>query len=198
MTFKVPGAGPSVTHWLERVGGGPSSASGLEFIFDEQLEQGIIGPVFAGHAVPFTSTGQSERVVVKMALALYEEETKMLSHEAEVYRYLQLQRHEATLPRVYGLCSNRVFTALVLEHRGRQVVDVGRELTLGQRMALYHDLQTLHTCGVMHGDLRADNIVVSEDTGKASLIDLSHARMHHRCPEECDELRAGRELLLLD
>jgi hypothetical protein len=44
---------------------------------------------------------------------------------------------------------------------------------------------------VQHGDLRADNVVVSSD-GLPSLIDLSHARAH-ACKGEgaCAELRDG-------
>ncbi|KAJ7829447.1 hypothetical protein B0H14DRAFT_1210173 [Mycena olivaceomarginata] len=156
------------------------------------------------------------RVVAKVAL--HAAETALLVHEAAMYaRAARLQG--GVLPEVYGVFVSKGrmreqerrgskagakweagqaragggFTVLVVGHRGAPVGELSA-LSWGQRVSLYISLALLHAHGVQHGDLRADNVVVSSD-GLPSLIDLSHARAH-ACKGEgaCAELRDGRVL----
>ncbi|KAJ7704453.1 hypothetical protein B0H17DRAFT_911747, partial [Mycena rosella] len=110
----------------------------------------------------------------------------VLLHEAAVYRQLRSVQGLA-VPRVFGVFACRAFTVLILAHCGTRVTQTG-ELSRAQRASLYADLGTVHRWGVVHGDLRAENIVVADD-GVASLIDFSHAGTH-RClgPLLCEEL----------
>ncbi|KAJ7151401.1 hypothetical protein C8R43DRAFT_886703 [Mycena crocata] len=119
----------------------------------------------------------------------------MLLHEAALYARLRSLQGRG-LPRMFGLFAGRGLTVLVLTHRGAPLAQM-HELGGSQRTALYDALRALHQRGVAHGDLRADNVVVSED-GVPSLIDLSHAWVH-RClgPSGCEELRQARSFFLL-
>ncbi|KAJ7672548.1 hypothetical protein DFH06DRAFT_1319964 [Mycena polygramma] len=203
MTFSLPGA-PSATHYLERVPFRPPfqnafardhAPRGCVFKFDTQLEQGIVGPVFAGtlareivkhmHTTPMLD----DRVVSVVAkVALHAPEAALLRHEAAMYARAESLQGGA-LPRVFGLFESPAlrrarksgnhgggFTVLVIGHRGAGVKRMDA-LNWGQRASLYTALQALHAYGVAHGDLRADNIVVSR-VGVPTLIDLSHARAH--------------------
>ncbi|KAJ6613627.1 hypothetical protein B0H10DRAFT_1805120, partial [Mycena sp. CBHHK59/15] len=100
------------------------------------------------------------------------------------------------VPWVFGVFACHKFTGLVMQHLGHPVATIC-ELSLPQRWALYNDLTALHECGIVHADVRADNIVVSE-SGRPSLIDFSHARTH-RCPGPlvCEELRQSLSIFLL-
>ncbi|KAJ7084049.1 hypothetical protein B0H15DRAFT_784534 [Mycena belliarum] len=119
----------------------------------------------------------------------------MLLHEAAMYRHLRPLQGR-TVPRVYGLFACRTFTVLVLAHCGARVAQIG-DFSEGQRAALYESLWSVHRWGVVHGDLRTENIVVSGD-GTPTLIDFSHAGSH-QCHDasSCEELRAARSFLLL-
>ncbi|KAJ7507158.1 hypothetical protein B0H11DRAFT_193182 [Mycena galericulata] len=220
MSFAVPG-NPPATHLLKRVSV-PGSDSGhlqinpaphIAFSLDEQLEQGIVGPVFAGRAMVTAAGGVPESLPVVAKVALYEEETRILLHEAAMYRRLE-HAQGRVVPRVFGVFAGRAFLVLVLAHRGAGIPQMA-ELSLAQRyiLLLCFDAisevdalglrctatsRRLHGWGVAHGDLRTDNIVVS-DAEVPSLIDLSHARMH-LClgPFECEELHEGRSFLRLD
>ncbi|KAJ7481466.1 kinase-like domain-containing protein [Mycena latifolia] len=185
MTFVLPGT-PPATHWLARV-----PAPGFQhqhsfpqetFVFEQQLDQGIVGPVFAGRV----AGDETAPVVAKVAL--YEAETRMLLHEATIYRQLQHLQGRA-IPHVFGVFACRAFTVLVLAHRGARIAQMS-ELSNSQRLSLYEVLKLVHRWGVVHGDLRADNIVVADD-GVPSLIDFSHARKHQclgasLCEELCE------------
>ncbi|KAJ7639814.1 hypothetical protein DFH06DRAFT_1001770 [Mycena polygramma] len=130
-------------------------------------------------------------------------EAALLRHEAAMYARAESLQGGA-LPRVFGLFESPALrhahnsghhgdgiTVLVMEHRGAGVKRMGA-LSWGQRISLYTALQALHAHGVAHGDLRADNIVVSR-AGVPTLIDLSHARAHVCSGEgRCEELREGR------
>ncbi|KAF8208164.1 hypothetical protein K438DRAFT_1961678 [Mycena galopus ATCC 62051] len=223
MAFSLPG-GPTATHYLERVPVGvPSVEDASSFTFDTQLEQGVVGPVFAGTLVSggdaqCRGLGMGRRiraapVPVVAKVALHAAETVLLMHEAAMYaRAARLQG--GVLPEVYGVFETRArtrqcgeeeqrrgrgtgrgeFMVFVMEHRGARVGDLGA-LSWGQRVSLYISLTLLHVHGVQHGDLRADNVVVSP-AGVPSFIDLSHARPH-ACKgdghgeEGCAELAEG-------
>ncbi|KAJ6464141.1 hypothetical protein C8R47DRAFT_992266 [Mycena vitilis] len=130
-------------------------------------------------------------VFVVAKVALHAPEAALLRHEAAMYSRAESLQGGA-LPRVFGLFESPALRLLVIGHRGRGI-DRMDALSWGQRASLYTALQALHAHGVAHGDLRADNIVVSR-AGVPSLIDLSHARAHVCSGEgRCDELRQGRE-----
>ncbi|KAJ6588305.1 hypothetical protein B0H19DRAFT_922735 [Mycena capillaripes] len=133
------------------------------------------------------------RVVAKVAL--HPPEAALLRHEAAMYaRAGSLQG--GALPRVFGVFASRGrsherlgsdgLTVLVMSHRG------GRVELEAAVSSLYITLEQLHKHGVSHGDLRAENVVVSR-AGVPSLIDLSHARAHV-CGGEaaCKELSEAR------
>lgn len=135
MTFGLPGT-PPATHWLKRLPA-PASDPGHRqnpvatathetsaITLDQQLEQGIIGPVFAGSV---------DGALVVAKVALYEAETRILLHEAAIYRRLaRLQGR--VVPRIFGVFSSRCrgFTVLVMAHRGTPVTQIG-ELSASQR-----------------------------------------------------------------
>ncbi|KAJ7291301.1 hypothetical protein C8J57DRAFT_1211780 [Mycena rebaudengoi] len=193
ITFRMPGM-KSATHYLHRVGAhcdteATQSLAPQAFIFDTQLDQGIVGPVFSGTCASSASRngfGAVPRVAVVAKVALYEAEKQILLHEASIYaRMAPLQGRGqradggGVVPRVFGVFACPWFMVLILQHLGRRVEDMS-DLSMRQRSAIYHDLTILHRWGIMHADVRMDNIVVSE-TGEASLIDFSHARTHW-CP----------------
>lgn len=127
MTFSLPGS-PSTTHWLAHVvvpGDAPLEEP-RTFAFDEELEQGIVGPVFAGRV-----GGGPAAAAVVAKVALFAAETRMLLHEAAMYRHLRPLQGR-TVPRVYGLFACRTFTVLVLAHCGARVAQIG-DFSEGQR-----------------------------------------------------------------
>ncbi|KAJ7028668.1 kinase-like domain-containing protein [Mycena alexandri] len=165
------------------------------FTFTEQLEQGIVGPVFAGTLRPLKGAGArflSSPVPVVAKVALHPAETHLLLQEAAIYARLSHLQGSA-IPRIFGVFAGRAFAVLVMAHVGGQVDQIGT-LNREQRASLYSGLERLHAGGVLHGDLRAENVVVSA-TGVPSLIDLSHARVHQcKGAAVCEELREGKAL----
>lgn len=62
---------------------------------------------------------------------------------------------------------------------------------------LFEELCLIHEHGVVHGDLRAPNIVL-QNGSDAHFIDFSHGH-EHQCtgPMTCSELKYARQFLLL-
>jgi tRNA A-37 threonylcarbamoyl transferase component Bud32 len=63
---------------------------------------------------------------------------------------------------------------------------------------------SLHGAGVYHGDVRPDNVTISDrqrtpggGSAQLHIIDFSHAHADHKCPgpETCHELRLLKRLL---
>ncbi|KAJ7704639.1 hypothetical protein B0H14DRAFT_3526683 [Mycena olivaceomarginata] len=169
MTFSLPG-GPTATHYLERVRDGATTAPA-------HLDDAP-GPAFVfdtplergllwGRYLGKGDTGGTN--TKSEGPAQVRVVAKVALHAAET----ALLVHEAAM------------YARAARLQGGVLPEV---------VSLYISLALLHAHGVQHGDLRADNVVVSSD-GLPSLIDLSHARAH-ACKGEgaCAELRDGRVL----
>ncbi|KAJ7721049.1 hypothetical protein B0H16DRAFT_1699812 [Mycena metata] len=207
ITFSLPNT-PPVTHYLERLtlpspaGADPPQIHDPElegaFGFTERLEQGIVGPVFSGTLRPVKGARSinscagflTPPVPVVAKVAFHPAETQLLLHEAAIYARLS-HLHGSAIPRIFGAFAGCGFTVLVMAHGDVQVDQIGA-LSRGQRASLYTDLERLHAGGVLHGDLRAENIVVSA-TDVPSIVDLSHARIHQcKGAAACEELREAR------
>jgi len=74
----------------------------------------------------------------------------------------------------------------LLEYCDRRSLDVDARLQLFASVA--NAVEHMHARGVLHGDLKPDNILVSERDGEATpkIVDLGLARLRNRSPGETD------------
>jgi serine/threonine protein kinase len=125
-----------------------------------------------------------------------------LATEAMHYSFLHeqsalLQRLKTALPEYIGYFSGHAFDLLVLSVAGQRIeagswssftgdqrylLHFNLILTLMyDRYSLFTKLRTIHSAGLVHGDVHPRNVAVG-DNGCIRLLDLSEAS-HHHCPD---------------
>src|SRR5882762_1665904 len=134
----------------------------------------------------------------------------MLRREADIYKVLS-DLQGRCIPKVYGFFGSEHLKALIMAYMGRTVGNIS-DLNADQRCAvssshflfnnsvhgypnsrqLLEELCLIHEHGVVHGDLRAPNIVL-QNGSDAHFIDFSHG-YEHQCtgPTRCFELKNAR------
>lgn len=170
----------------------------LSVILTERIGSGAIGVAYKADLQWVHLKSPIHRAVV-VKLAFSDHQKERLRHEHSIYQ--QLAKHSlAGIPSVVGTFQDAAIggpLALVMTFEGRSlnaarlsasgVLDVSINEQLSPK--LLHDgqifsllcrdlfirlLQAVHAAGVVHGDIRADNLLVDENGG-VSIIDFDQA-----------------------
>lgn len=163
-----------------------NASPAVEILLSECIGHGVAGQVFVG---------TTDNEVYALKVAPWKSGGEMLQREADIYRVL-LDLQGRCIPKVFGFFSSEYLKVLIMEYSGSTVQDVS-DLSMDQRShQLLEELCLIHERGVVHGDLRAENIVLQN--GSPHPIDFSHGS-EHQCTGRtmCSELIEARQFLLL-
>ncbi|TFK65908.1 hypothetical protein BDN72DRAFT_900312 [Pluteus cervinus] len=142
---------------------------------------------------------------VAVKIVLHEEERRRLQHEYEVYKHLWTHKVKR-IPEVYGLFEDidEMATVLVMERVGptfRQRYPVTKEnegiltdVSSSEKLECISIVQEMHDAGVVHSDLRAENLVYAQD-GKPMIIDFDHSTIDATDVYKDHEMGRLRDLL---
>jgi len=163
----------------------PSDQVDCEISLTECIGHGAAGQVFIG-------TAGNEKYAVK--IAPWKDGKQMLQREADIYEVLS-DLQGRCIPTIYGFFGSEHLKALIMEYMGHSVGNIS-DLNTDQRRQLLEELCLIHEHGVVHGDLRASNIILHGSN--AHFIDFSHG-YEHQCagPARCFELKNARLFLLV-
>lgn len=98
---------------------------------------------------------------------------KEMAKEVSIYKLLK--RHQGSLiPRLlwYGEMIEGRADALATEYCGRALDSEKEKITAVEVQMAQKSLSKLHECGVLHGDIREQNYVVTEDGSSVRIIDF--------------------------
>lgn len=150
-----------------------------------KLAAGATGDTHAATIELLSTNGESytlDKVVVK--LAFERDQRKRMRHEFEVYEHLK-SSGVAGIPHIFGLLEDveSDTLALVMNNVGTCLWDrrpdkekAAFPVTKSERDAFAEVLKGIHDAGVRHRDIRAENLVVS-DEGAVSVINFDRADM---------------------
>ena len=176
---------PSRRRW--RLDGREWENLGRKWKLIKLLHQGATSRLFAARP-GLSSPHREARHVVKIlrkSATRNRQAIDAISREAEVATQLQ---DPAFLPLVDSHLTRPPYYIVLPRVHGESLRDVLSRLgrltiprALGVVRQVAEALETLHSAGWIHGDLKPDNILVSEDSsernaGKITLIDLAFAR----------------------
>jgi len=135
------------------------------------------------------STYLTGDVVIKLALCI--EQKACLRNEYSIYQHLA-SKHVNGLPTVLGIFDDLEEgpSILIMTHAGT-CLHRGQAVSSSTRAALLTILQDIHKAGVLHCDLRPQNLLVDK-FGKATIIDFDQSR---RDTSNTDKKRECAELI---
>jgi serine/threonine protein kinase len=142
----------------------------------------------------FLATYCGESLVLKVCdLSKHAELRYQLEHEIYVYKLLQ-DLQGKSIPRLacWGRLDGSFIFALGTSMCGRPVELQG--LTDLQKKEALDTLKSVHQYGIIHGDLRKDNILMNDD-GKIMLIDFGRATFARSNEEYNKEIGALKGML---
>ncbi|KAJ3510441.1 hypothetical protein NLJ89_g4668 [Agrocybe chaxingu] len=152
------------------------------------LAEGAVG---VGHPaeIIFVSTSRgsirNNNLVVKLAFG--EAEREKMWHEYRIYQHMWRNKDMKGIVKVYGMFQDAETgtLALLMEHGGtsatrREAARSGQvdvlHLTSDERDSLEIALTSIHEAGVVHGDVRSDNILV-DGSNRFRIIDFDCATL---------------------
>jgi serine/threonine protein kinase len=155
----------------------------------ELLGEGLSGTVFDG-------TLRGERVAIKLTdLWQYPELHKMMLGEARVYVKLRkLQGHGIPKLKGVGYTAGGLF-ALMTEFVG-QPIEVGK-LDDQMRETIVGVLASIHREGILHGDIKDDNILVEycHDGPRITFIDFGSSKRFSSRKDSTYEMKALKKMI---
>ncbi|KAG6810604.1 hypothetical protein H0H92_011156 [Tricholoma furcatifolium] len=172
----------------------------FKLILTSEIGSGAVGVVHSAYLELYL--GSSEKVTksnVVVKLAFTKEEIEGIRHEFSVYEYLEERGVHQGIPMIFGLFEDIETNAmaLVMSHVGRSLWDLRPEsnaipvkVAASIRDAYVDVITNIHRAGVGHGDLRPENLMISDD-GEVTVIDFDQATI-----DPC-RLAKRRELALL-
>ncbi|KAJ3515650.1 hypothetical protein NLJ89_g1626 [Agrocybe chaxingu] len=152
----------------------------------QPLAGGAVGVGHPAEAV-FESTSRgsvrNDNLVVKLAFG--EAEQEKMWHEYRIYQHMWRNRDIKGIIKVYGMFQDAETgtLALLMEHGGtsatrREAARTGQidvlHVTSEERNSLELALDSIHATGVVHGDVRSDNIVI-DSSNQFKIIDFDCA-----------------------
>jgi len=158
-----------------RRGVGPGSKLADRFTVDRQLGEGGMGRVFSA----FDATLQTH-VALKILGSLTPRSIAAIKREfrsaAELAHPNLVRLHELFFDGVEWFFTMDLVDGLTLRAALRQARAAGRDPLLDLFRQLAFALQALHGAGVLHGDLKPSNFLITKDDQRIVLLDFGLAR----------------------
>jgi serine/threonine protein kinase len=158
------------------------------FVLRERVAEGFLGTVFKAQDKHLADAGGGATwVAVKIIqpqVAQNVEALKILQQEAaksrclvhnHIVRFIDLDREDEILFTVADWIDGKTLASTMAE-RGGDAFSVEESLELVRPLA--SALDYAHRCGVIHGDVKPDTVMISAD-GSPLLIDFGLARLRH-------------------
>ena len=151
----------------------PGTMLNDRYFIDKKLGEGGMGEVFKA----FDSKKKNRAVAIKRLLDSDPVVRKRFMRE---YRFLKAVSHE-NLVRAYDYFRQNNDLFMVLEFvQGKSMADILKEeskpFSLAEQIAIANKtaraVELLNTGGILHRDIKPDNIIIDESSGKVKLIDL--------------------------
>jgi len=166
-----------------------------------ELGAGATGVVHGGTLyIDSDSSDESISLDVVVKLAFDREQRDALEHEYEMYRLLRLTAVVEGIAVVLGFFDDfegHGPSALVMLNAGDSLGTTPEQNLLGsQREAALTTLESIHRINILHGDIRPENILVS-DSG-ITIIDFAYSRRCNSQAAKHEEYQRFRSLLGLD
>ncbi|TFK66362.1 hypothetical protein BDN72DRAFT_148607 [Pluteus cervinus] len=173
---------------------------------DWENSSGKTGQVYTGHLQLMLPSGRKLLRNVVAKIAHYKAAQERVRHEYQVYQRLWSHKVKR-IPEIYGLFEDvdNLATVLVMERaaftfRQRDPITeenngLLQEIQPSERLACMAIVKEIHEAGVVHRDLRAENLVVAQD-GKPMFIDFDRAILDPREETKSLEIRSLSDLLV--
>ncbi|PBL01836.1 hypothetical protein ARMGADRAFT_1158499 [Armillaria gallica] len=174
----------------------------LTLLIGKQLGQGSIGQVYEAQVLVDMPSGNvaryPEKVIVKLALS--EEQKERIRHEYSIYRrllYGPVPVAAGDIPTAFGFFEDieSDVGALIISYNGQTLAHrsdppaSGIMVSPDERATLIRILESIHTAGVAHGDIRTWNMV-ADGKGNLSIIDFDRAKFRgHRAQMRAEHQR---------
>ncbi|KIL58786.1 hypothetical protein M378DRAFT_132107 [Amanita muscaria Koide BX008] len=154
----------------------------LTIVLTSEIGRGATGVVHRGTLKPEISDGAVPLDVV-VKLAFNTEQRDALRDEYEVYRHLRSKEVLQGIATVLGFFdySEDGVCALVMLYAGVPLVTELQRISVSDRKSALLTLKSIHRAGILHGDIRLENILMG-DSG-VTIIDFGHSK-------HCDDQEA--------
>ncbi|TFK66386.1 hypothetical protein BDN72DRAFT_961819 [Pluteus cervinus] len=155
---------------------------------DWDNSNGLTGQVFTGQLQVSLPSGRALSRSVVAKIATYAEARERVRHEYRVYQHLWAHNIKR-IPEIYGLFEDMddLVTMIVMERaactfRQREPITKEnkgglREVPPSDKLTIMEVVEAMHKAGVVHDDLRPDNLVLAQD-GKPMVIDFDRSTLH--------------------
>jgi len=155
----------------------------LSIVLTPEIGRGATGIVHRGTLKPEIAEGSAPlNIVVK--LAFDSEQRDNLRAEYEVYRRLRSKgvlRGITTALEFFDDSEGGPCALVILYSGVSLITEPGRVLSVSDRQSALSTLTSIHRAGILHGDIRQENILV-RDLG-VTIIDFGHSK-------QCDDQEA--------
>ncbi|KAG6847692.1 hypothetical protein H0H93_006539, partial [Arthromyces matolae] len=154
-------------------------------ILTSEIASGAVGVAF--HAqLELLINGFTKGIPAVFKLAFKAEQITKMRHEYSIYQHLYKNGVTDGIPTVFGIFDDieTGASALVMSFVGESLctlkpryTDPGNEAPEAIKNAYVHLLEEIHRAGVCHGDIREENLTLT-DEDKVAIIDFDRAKLH--------------------
>ncbi|KAF8504381.1 hypothetical protein F5888DRAFT_1655232 [Russula emetica] len=176
------------------------SVCSIHITVHSELQPGSTGIVHVG-TMAVDPSGLTAKVAVKLAFS--KDEKSRLKEEHRVYSYLHSKGVQG-IPRDIGLFVNEEPLlgaegpyALVMSYAGDSLFGHFKRASDSVRDSLLATLRSIHSAGILHGDIRLPNLCVTA-SGEAFVVDFSHATKNRSRKEKAQEIKDLAHILGMD
>jgi len=151
-----------------------------------------------GGLLEVESGHNSSRLDIAAKLSFSEQQRDHLQQEWSVYTHLTSEGVEG-IPTALGIfydpeLQDRAPLCLLMSHVGVSLRSSGMSISSAQRKSFLAILKSIHQAGVIHGDLRYDNLMV-DASDEVAIIDFDRAIINPTESAKKEEYRELRRLL---
>ncbi|TFK63807.1 hypothetical protein BDN72DRAFT_963688 [Pluteus cervinus] len=176
-----------VDHSCNTTGESYQSSEYFLLTLDWEIASGRTAQVFPGYLQLTLPGGRKLLQTVVAKIAYYKEAQERVRQEYQVYQRLWAHKVKR-IPEIYGLFEDvdNLATILVMERAAytfrqrepatKENKGLLQEVQPSERSACMTIVKAIHDAGVVHRDLRAENLVIAQD-GKPMVIDFDHAAL---------------------
>lgn len=156
-----------------------------------KLGQGSFGTIYKG----INNLTQS-KVAIKIE---YNPSDSILTHEAKIYKYLE---GKEGIPRLLSFGKEGLFHYMIMDLFDESLEVMKRnsngKLSMNTVLNIFYQalerLETIHTLGIVHRDIKPDNFIVDRTTNKIYMIDFGLSRRFLDANEKLIPITSGHNI----